>query len=201
MIGRLVGVIAERHDDGTCVIDVAGVGYEVLVPLGTLGRLAESPTQVTLYIHTHVREDALTLYGFASLDERATFRALISVAGVGPKTAVGILSAIDAPELAHAIQRGDTVRLKGIPGVGKKTVERLVLELKDKLPLAGAIHPPSKTTIRPAAITDPLAVVANALVQLGYKPSEAERAIAQLGTEIESKPTEVLLREALASLA
>src|SRR5690349_9870494 len=136
MIGRVRGVVAERGEDGSCVIDVGGVGYEIFVPLGTLGRLPLPPAEVTLHVHTHVREDALVLYGFASLDDRAAFRTLLGVAGIGPKMAIAILSALDASELAAAVQSGDTARLRGIPGVGKKTTERLVLELKDKLPLA-----------------------------------------------------------------
>ena len=204
MIGRLRGVVAERGEDGSCVIDVAGVGYEVFVPLGTLGRLPAPPQETTLHVHTHVREDQLVLYGFASTHDREAFRTLLSVAGVGPKIAIGILSVLDANELAAAVQRGDTERLRGIPGVGKKTTERLVLELKDKLAIAAGAG--SGAAPRPAArngyaANDPLGLVASALVNMGFKPVEADRAVAHVAPTADGKPIETLLREALSSLA
>jgi holliday junction DNA helicase RuvA len=205
VIGRLRGIVVDRADDGSCVLDVAGVGYEVFVPLGTLGRLPSPPQETTLHVHTHVREDALVLYGFASTHDREAFRTLLTVAGIGPKIAIAILSVLDANELAAAVQRGDTARLRGIPGVGKKTTERLVLELKDKLTLAAA-GAGNGGGARPAprngyAADDPLGLVASALINMGFKPAEADRAVAHVAPAANGKPLETLLREALSSLA
>jgi Holliday junction DNA helicase RuvA len=136
VIGRLSGVIVEQGGDGSCVLDVGGVGYEVFVPLRLVGRLPASAPAV-LHVHTHVREEAFTLYGFASLDDRAAFRILLGVSGVGPKLAMTVLSELSALELARAVARGDRARLEAISGVGKKTAARLLLELKDKLPASG----------------------------------------------------------------
>jgi Holliday junction DNA helicase RuvA len=217
MIGRLRGRLVEEHLDGSCVIDVGGVGYEVFTPLGSLGRLsgqgaspggvapeADGPP-VELHIHTHVREEALVLYGFASRDDRAAFRAVLGISGVGPKLALAILSVLDAPGLAEAVATGDRARFRGIPGVGKKTIERLVLELPDKLPRSvAAAGRPRAVPVRSAsggsgdAPTSALDQVQSALVRLGYKPAEAERAIAPLRGR-EDEPLESLIREALAS--
>jgi Holliday junction DNA helicase RuvA len=202
MIGRLRGVIAERNLDGSCVLDVAGVGYEIFVPIGALSRLAEPPEEVIVHIHTHVREDALVLYGFPSLADRDAFRTVLGVSGVGPKIALAILSALPAESLAQAIALGDHAVFKGIPGVGKKTAERLLLELKDKIgeiaartasALGGA-----RTAARPPP-RGPLATVAGALVQMGFKPVEANQAVASL-QEPDGRPIEELLREALTHL-
>lgn len=208
MIGRLSGTLIERAIDGTCIVDVGGVGYEVTVPIGTLGRLPLDGEHAVLFVHTHVREDAITLYGFATLDDRAAFRTLLGVSSVGPKVSLAILSNLDARSLALAIASGDRNAFKGIVGVGKKIVERLLLELKDKMLVspssAGTMSAPSAAGARtPArAPTDPLGVVANALVQMGYKAAEADRAVARLAEldETAGKPTEVLLREALGLL-
>src|SRR3954471_6600235 len=133
MIGRLTG-IPLSDEDGALVIDVHGVGYEVSAPLGTAGRAArDAEGRVTIYVHTHVREDALMLFGFAMESERHAFRTLIGVSNVGPKTALAVLSALPAADLARAIAAKDVARLTAISGVGKKTAERLVLELRDKL--------------------------------------------------------------------
>lgn len=208
MIGRLSGALVERAIDGTCIVDVGGVGYEVTVPLGTLGRLPAEGERTVLFVHTHVREDALTLYGFASLDDRAAFRTLLGVSSVGPKVSLAILSSLDARALATAIALGDRNAFKGISGVGKKIVERLLLELKDKMLVspssAGALGSPVASSARASARapSDPLAVVASALVQMGYKPAEAERAVARLAERDDTagKATEALLREALGLL-
>jgi Holliday junction DNA helicase RuvA len=203
VIGRLTGTILDQTIDGACVLDVNGVGYEVHVPLGTLGRLPAPPERVTLHVHTQLREDSLTLYGFASLDDRAAFRTLLSVTGIGPKLALGILSSLDARELADAINRGDKTRFKGVSGVGKKLVERLVLELKDKLHFgSGAFVLPVPTRAAPVAkLEGPLGKVHGALVQMGYKPAEADSAIQHIEEHAEGKATETLLREALSALA
>jgi Holliday junction DNA helicase RuvA len=221
LIGRLTGRVVEESPDGTTVLDVAGVGYEVVVPLGALGRARGVAVQppvhegaalarpggppapqdaVTLFVHTHVREDALMLYGFATREDRAAFRALISISNIGPKIGMAILSALSAAELAAVIVRREVSRLTNIPGVGKKTAERLVLELKDKL-----IELPSG----PAAPAPPVPVASGAkpdllrgaLTRMGYRPAEADRALAALGERVETSPLDDLVREALALLS
>ena len=203
MIGRLTGTIVDQASDGSCVLDVHGVGYEVFVPLGALGRLPAPPAQTVLHIHTHVREDAIVLYGFATLEDRAAFRVLIGVSGIGPRLALGILSSLTAAELAEAIQRGDKARFKGVSGVGPKLVGRLVLELKDTLDFArstGVTALPTRAK-PPSGIDGTLGTVHAALVQMGFKPGEAEQAVRQIEPDAEGKQTEELLREALTALA
>ena len=142
MIGRLTGRITQE-DDGTIVCDVNGVGYELVVPLGTLGRCAtDADGRATLFVHSHVREDQLSLFGFATEGDRLAFRTLIGVSNVGPKTAIAVLSSLPAPDLGQAIARKELGRLTSISGIGKKTAERLLLELKDKVPIleAGAVR-------------------------------------------------------------
>ena len=203
MIGRLRGTVVERAIDGSIVLDVGGVGYEVFVPLGSLGRLPAPPEAITLHVHTHVREDQLSLYGFPTADDRAAFRVLMGVSSVGPKLALAVLSHLDARALASAIAREDRNAFSGIPGVGKKIVERLVLELKDKLGFvgmgssAGAIPSASPLPSLPAG---PLQTVASMLVGLGFKPFEAERAVALIAPSAEGKSVDVLVREALAAM-
>ena len=211
MIGRLVGHIVEEGADGTLVLDVRGVGYEVVVPLGTVGRVgggtvppqAPADAEVTLFIHTHVREDALLLYGFGSRDERAVFRQLIGISSIGPKIALSILGALPVGELAGAIARSETTKLTKVPGVGKKTAERIVLELKDKLlvqpsPLGAT---PAPRDAAPRARDAKGELLHGALTRMGYRPAEAERAVATLGSRIETEPLGDLIREALGILA
>ncbi len=204
MIGRLKGVIADRLPDGSCVVDVGGVGYEVFVPLGTVGRLPAPPEAVTLHVHTHVREDALVLYGFARAEDRQAFRTLLGISNVGPKLALAILSGMDARELASAIASQDKARFKGIPGVGKRTVERLLLELKDKLTFVTAAPPmaaPRRVAAAPAD-TSTLGTVTGLLTSMGFKPSEAERAVAAIAADADDDvPVETLLKRALAALS
>lgn len=203
MIGRLSGIVVEQTMDGACILDVNGVGYEVHVPLGALGRLPRAPERVVLHVHTQMREDALTLYGFPSLEDRTAFRTLLGVNGVGPKLALSILSSMSAVELADAINRDDKARFRGVSGVGKKIVERLVLELKDKLSFTGGgtfVAPPVRPS--PASMfAGPLGVVHGALVQMGYRGGEAELAVQKIQPHAEGKQTEELLREALSVLA
>ena len=136
MIGRLTGKVIAHDGDGSLVIDVNGVGYELAAPMGTLGRVrVDDGGRVTLWVHTHVREDALSLFGFADEGERVAFRALLGVSNVGPKIAVAILGALPAAALARAIARKDLSALTSVSGIGKKIAERLLLELRDKLPL------------------------------------------------------------------
>jgi Holliday junction DNA helicase RuvA len=197
LIGRLVGSVVATND-GTVTVDVGGVGYEVHVPGGTLGRTGggAADARVTLFVHTHVREDQLDLFGFSSELERVVFKLLIAVPNVGPKTALGILSALPPPELASAVADKDLARLTSISGIGKKTAERLVLELKEKLPkltdLRAGAAPPRKH--------DDAARLLGALTNMGFRQAEAERAIGSLGDRIGKEPLAELLKAALATL-
>lgn len=204
MIGRLTGRAVEDADGGL-VLDVNGVGYEVVVPLGTLGRAArDAEDRVTLFVHTHVREDALSLFGFASDADRLAFRTLIGVSNVGPKTAIQVLSSLPAPELGAAIARKELGKLTGIPGIGKKTAERLLLELKDKLPVLEAAAPRVTAGAAPparAASSNAKELLTRALVNMGYRQVEAERAVDQLGPRVDEAPMPDLVKEALSLLS
>jgi len=182
------------------VVDVGGVGYEVMVPLGTVGRLVANDGIVTLFVHTHVREDALLLYGFASLEDRSAFRLLTGISAIGPKIAMSILGSLSLSDLAVAVTRGETARLTKIPGVGKKTAERIALELKDKLlgPKVALSMPNAAAIPAPTAKAE---LIHGALTRMGFRPAEAERAIASLGSRVESAPIGELVRDALAVLS
>lgn len=196
VIGRLKGRVVERQLDGSILFDVAGVGYEVFIPLGSLGRLGDG--ELTLHVHTHAREDALVLYGFETTEDKYAFRSLLSVSSIGPKLALSVLSSLNADALARAIQSEDRASLKGISGVGKKTVERIFLDLKDKLVVTGGpARPAGKAPSK--APSGPLGVVTGALVSMGYKQPAAERACE--GLDPEGKTVSELLKEALAALA
>jgi Holliday junction DNA helicase RuvA len=173
VIAHLRGRILEKHPHRV-VVDVNGVGYEVAVPLSTFYGLAEPGGEIALRIHTHVREDQLALYGFATTLEQDLFERLIGVSGIGPKLALAVLSGIEPLDLIRAIERGDVARLTAIPGVGKKTSERIVLELKDRLPRASAaaIAPGGGAPESPALRDD----VLSALMNLGYHRPLAEKA-------------------------
>lgn len=173
MFGRLSGVLAEKSPPQV-LIDVHGVGYEVDVPMSTFYNLPALGEQVVLLIHFVVREDAQLLYGFLTATERSTFRELVKISGVGPRTALSILSGLNVDELAQAVSRQDAARLVKVPGIGKKTAERLLLELKGKLgaELAG---PSSR-----AALNDAQADIAQALQALGYNEREAQAALKAL---------------------
>jgi Holliday junction DNA helicase RuvA len=206
VIGRLKGQIVERALDGTVVLDVSGVGYEVLVPLQSLARMPGPPAEVVMHVHTHVREDAFSLFGFASTEDRAAFRTLMGVSSIGPKLALGILSHLDARGLAAAIAREDRKTLQGIPGLGKKLVDRLVLELKDKLGFVAstaASITSGGTIVAPLAspvASGPLGQVGAMLVSMGFRGVEADRAIAAIAKDADGKTVETLLREALAAM-
>lgn len=201
MIGRLVGRIEEELD-GTLIVDVNGVGYEIVAPLGTRGRATtDAEGRAKLFVHTHVREDVFALFGFATEADRFAFRQLISVSSVGPKTAVGILSALPGPELGRAIAKKELAALTAISGIGKKTAERLILELRDKIPVEGAVGLRPEAAAAPAA-SDKASLLASALVNMGYRTQEADRAIAALGDKIaEGAELGELLREALKHLS
>ncbi len=200
MIGRLKGTIEHRESDGSVIVDVDGVGYEVFLPLGAAGLSAGEPGQsVTLHIHTHVREDAMTLFGFSTAHDRAAFRALLKVSSIGPKLALAILGVMNANELYEAVARQDKAAFKGISGVGRKTVERILVDLQDKLDFAAD----AKTGVRLRAIAGGSSsasdAVVGALVQMGYKRSEAEAALGNVAARDEDD-VEGLLRAALSAL-
>jgi Holliday junction DNA helicase RuvA len=202
MIGRLTGRVIAQEDASIVVVDVGGVGYELSVPAGTVGRAKTDPDGRTVFfVHTHVREDALQLFGFPSDADRVAFRTLIGVSNVGPKTAIAILSALPAGELARAVAAKELKVLTSIPGVGKKTAERLLLELRDKLPILtdGGPSLPLPTPAARPGTSDELLV--GALTSMGYRPSEAERAVTALSGRMNGAPLPELIREALAVLA
>jgi Holliday junction DNA helicase RuvA len=196
MIGQLRGRLAEKRPNQV-LVDVGGVGYLVQVPLSTYAALGELHTEVTLLIHTHVREDALALYGFVSSREKHFFELLLSASGVGPTLALKILSGMNVEELIPAIRGSDLARLTRIPGVGRKTAERMVVELKDKLE-AVAAETEKPVAASPAGIE---ADVISALVNLGYEARAAESAVAEAQRESGAANFEKLLRGALQSLS
>jgi holliday junction DNA helicase RuvA len=190
LIGHLRGRLLRKDPQGV-VLDVAGVGYRVAIPVSTFYRLGEEGSEASLRIHTHVREDAFALFGFASGIEHELFERLIGVAGVGPRLAVNILSGIEADDLVEALRSADVARLVRIPGVGRKTAERLVVELKDKMPAAAA------AAGRPAAPLTPKEDLLSALANLGYSRGEAERGVDRALREDGAGRFEDLLRRAL----
>jgi Holliday junction DNA helicase RuvA len=192
LIARLTGVVDEKLES-TVVLDVNGVGYLVHLSAASLAQLPPRGERATLRIHTHVREDALDLFGFVTEEEQEVFRALVDVKGVGPRAAQNILSGIEARELAQAVAHGDVARLTRVPGVGKKTAERLVVELKDKLATLARAAGPARAKAG-GGILDQLA---QALVGLGYKQAQAEEAAHALREEVEGRSLDELLREAL----
>jgi holliday junction DNA helicase RuvA len=199
VIAHLRGRILEKQPTRV-VVDVAGVGYDVAVPLSTFYGLGEPGAEVALRVHTHVREDALALYGFATALELDLFNRLISISGIGPKLALAVLSGIEPPDLVAAIERGDVARLTAIPGVGKKTSERIVLELRDRLPRA---HPVAAAAGGDGG--DGLVVrddLLSALMNLGYHRPLAEKAVdAALKTVGREAGFELTLKQALREVA
>ena len=196
MIGQLRGRLADKRPNQV-LVDVGGVGYLVQVPLSTYASLGELHTEVTLLIHTHVREDAFCLYGFLSAREKHFFEVLLSASGVGPSLALKILSGMSVEELVPAIRGGDLARLTRIPGVGRKTAERMVVELKDKLE-AVVVESARPAATSPAGIE---ADVVSALVNLGYEARAAESAAAEARRESGVKDFEKLLRGSLQALS
>ncbi len=197
MIGRLKGIVGDEEPNGSLVIDVAGVGYEVFTPAGTINRLTfDEKRQSVLFIHTHVRAEAFDLFGFAHESERQVFRLLIQVPNVGPRTALNVLGALPVPELVSAVSSADVKRLNRVPGIGKKTAERLVLELKEKLL---SLEPEHAATL-PAQQDNRGRLIA-ALTNMGYRTAEAERAVKNLGPKLETESLSALLREALQILS
>jgi holliday junction DNA helicase RuvA len=196
VIAHLKGRVL-RKGPQEVVLDVGGVGYRVFIPVSSFYRLGEEGSEVSLRIHTHVREDALALYGFATAGEQQIFERLIEVAGVGPRLAVNILSGIEAPDLAAALRTADLARLTRVPGVGRKTAERLVVELKDKMPAAPAEDAPPSAA--PSSSKEDLL---SALANLGYSRAEAERGVDRaLREDGQAARFEDLLRLALQIVA
>ncbi len=193
MIGRLRGTLARKSVEGV-LIDVAGVGYEVQCPLTVVDHLPPEGAACTLSIHTHVREDALVLFGFRNDAERTLFRLLVGVTGVGPKLALACLGGMDAERLGRALADGDVKRLSTIPGIGKRTAERLILELREK---AARLGTPGRPTTPATAHLDDLD---SALRNLGYKPKDVETLVAGLAEGATDSSFEELLREALKRL-
>ena len=193
MIALLRGVLVEKHPN-QAIVETGGVGYDVTIPVSTFTTLPDAGSEVRLRIHTHVREDALALYGFLTQDEKALFEKLISVSGIGPTLAVKILSGLAAPELVLSIRRGEVEKLVKLPGVGKKTAERMVLELRDKLPPVTGEEPAPP----PAEALSPIDQdVLSALLNLGCARPAAEAAVRKAkagGGALEFEP---LFRRAL----
>lgn len=195
MIARLAGTLIEKTVQ-RIVVDAGGVGYEVLVPLSTFYAVGEAGTAVVLRIHTHVREDALLLYGFATALEQMLFERLIAVSGIGPKLALAVLSGIEGRDLAKAIRQADVARLTRIPGVGRKTAERMVVDLKDRMP-EGIEGPVDAVAEASGALRDD---VLSALVNLGYQRHAVEKKVdAVLGGD-SVQEFEAVLRQVLREL-
>ncbi len=195
MIAHLRGILLTKHPNQV-VVETAGVGYEVTISVPTFSELPASGSEVALHIHTHVREDLLALYGFLRPAEKQLFEKLITVSGIGPKLAITILSGMAADGMAGAIRGNDIARLTRIPGIGKKTAERMVLELRDKLPeVVGSSMPaiPAMSAMEEDVLS--------ALVNLGYQRAAAEKALAGAIKNGKSGSFDALFREALAGLS
>ncbi|MDZ4184470.1 MAG: Holliday junction branch migration protein RuvA [Desulfuromonadales bacterium] len=201
MIAMLTGQLVSKGTDQIIIEVAGGVGYRVLIPLSTFYALPDEGT-VKLHIHTHVREDALLLYGFLTADERALFILLLSVAGVGPKLALNILSHASPGDLRQAISRGDVKKLATLPGIGNKSAERLVLELKEKvnkLDLSDDLLERGRDTAMTPSSPDQTEDALSALLNLGYKDAQARKALASIVITPET-PLEEILKNALKSL-
>lgn len=201
MIGRIRGVLVDKKPP-EIQIDVAGICYEVQVPMSTLYQLPELGKELTLHTHFVVREDAQLLYGFFEVKDKSMFRSLIKINGVGPKMALGILSSMEADEFVRAVRSNDINAMVKMPGIGKKTAERLLIEMRDRLKdweggdEAGSLETPATAA---ASITND---AETALVSLGYKPQQAAHAIAQvLKANPQIKDSEELIRYSLKSMA
>jgi Holliday junction DNA helicase RuvA len=194
MIAHLRGRLLAKHPN-QAIVETHGVGYEVAISVPTFTEMPAEGAEVALHIHTHVREDALSLYGFLRLAEKHLFEKLLTVSGIGPTLAIKILSGMPADEMVGAIRGGDLARLTRIPGIGKKTAERMVLELRDKLPAAGGLE-------MTAALASPVEEdVISALVNLGYPRVAADKALLAARGGRSPQSFEVLFREALGALS
>jgi Holliday junction DNA helicase RuvA len=196
VIAHLTGALLDKQVQ-RLVIDVGGVGYEVYVPLSTFYGLGDTGSRVALRIHTHVRDNAIQLFGFATPLEIALFERLIAVSGIGPKVALAVLSGIEPADLVRAVRHADLARLTRIPGVGRKTAERLVVELKDRLPDTGA--GPADAPASPD--TDVRDDILSALANLGYQRAPAEAAVTRVLRATADREFEAVLRQVLKALA
>jgi len=195
VIAHLRGILLDKHPN-QAIIETGGVGYDVTISVPTFSEMSQVGTEISLHIYTHVREDALALYGFGRPEEKQLFEKLLTVSGIGPKLAITILSGMAADEMSRAIRANDVARLTKIPGIGKKTAERMVLELRDKLPPHGAeavTEIPSLTAVQEDVLS--------ALTNLGYQRPLAEKAVATVFRNGKSGPFETMFRDALAVLA
>ena len=192
MIARLAGTLLDKNLQ-RLVIDVGGVGYDVLVPLSTMYTIGDPGSTVTLRIYTHVREDALQLFGFATALEQSLFERLLSVSGIGPKVAIAVLSGIEPADLVRAIRSSDLARLTRIPGVGRKTAERMVVELKDRLPETGV----AESAPAGAPGDDVRDDLLSALTNLGYQRSSIEKTVDKVLAATQDRAFEPLLRATL----
>ena len=195
MIAHLRGKLLAKHPN-QAVVETAGVGYEVIISVPTYSDLPAVGTEVALHIHTHVREDLIALYGFLRPSEKLLFEKLITVSGIGPKLAITVLSGMPAADVVGAIRGNDVARLTRTPGIGKKTAERMVLELRDKMPEPGTPSVPAISGM--SAIEED---VLSALVNLGYQRTAAEKAMAAVVKNSKSGSFDTMFREALASLS
>jgi Holliday junction DNA helicase RuvA len=194
MIAHLRGKLLAKHPN-QAIVEAGGVGYDVTISVPTFSALPETGSEVALFIHTHVREDVMALYGFLQTADKTLFEKLIGVSGIGPKLANTILSGMaETSQIVASIRGGDIARLTRIPGVGKKTAERMVLELRDKFPATGVEIPRAATTpVREDVIS--------ALLNLGYKQSEVEKALAGIANSAKPESFDLLFREAMALLS
>jgi Holliday junction DNA helicase RuvA len=195
MIAHLRGTLLNKHPNQV-VVETAGVGYEVNISVPTFSDLPATGSEVALHIHTHVREDAIALYGFLRPAEKQLFEKLMTVSGIGAKLAITILSGMAADDMAAAIRGNDLARLTKIPGIGKKTAERMVLELRDKLPAATGTSMPAVPAM--SAMEED---VLSALMNLGYQRAVAEKALASIVKNGKSGSFDAMFREALAGLS
>jgi holliday junction DNA helicase RuvA len=196
VIARLAGTLIEKHLQ-RLIIDVGGVGYEVLVPLSTFYAVGDPGAAVTVRTHTHVREDALQLYGFATSLELLLFERLIGVSGIGPKVALAVLSGIEPQALINALRQNDVVRLTRIPGVGKKTAERMVIDLRDRLPQDSGATEQDAPAAGGGARDDLLSALSN----LGYQRHNVEKTVDAVIRKAASSDFEQLLREVLREMS
>ena len=194
MIAHLRGKLLAKHPN-QAIVDAAGVGYDVAISVPTFSDLPEVGTEVALHIHTQVREDAIALFGFLRSGEKQLFEKLISVSGIGPKLATTILSGMGADDIVGSIRGNDVAKLTRIPGIGKKTAERMVLELRDKLPEAG---PPTAAAPTMTAVEED---VLSALLNLGYQRPVAEKALAVVASDETARSFDQLFRDVLGRLS